>query len=46
MKFFMYKTKTNNEAEWTKEFFSHWIQFTNDFKLVFNRELHRSFKQK
>lgn len=46
MKFFVYKTKTKDESEWTKEFFSHWIQFSYDFKLIFNRELHRILKKK
>ncbi|XP_075680114.1 formin protein cappuccino isoform X3 [Dermatophagoides pteronyssinus] len=45
IKFFMYKTKSKDENEWAKEFFAHWVQFTNDFKLIFNRELHRSLKQ-
>ena len=46
MKFFAYDVKSNKEAEWPKEFFGHWIQFTNDFKLIFTRELQRSIKQK
>ena len=46
MEFFAFKTKSKNENEWPKEFFGHWIQFSHDFKQIFNRELQRAIKQK